>query len=118
MAKKRTGLGPGQLPGSLKDFLEADPDTLSVSLLLHYLEEVEQQNLLLHKANADLQSKISTQMHSFERSLNNMKEEVERLKGVRLTEFRKAALEKQVEKNETKPYSRAHSRSNKGARRY
>lgn len=118
MAKKRTGLGAGQLPGSLKDFLEADPDRLSVSLLLVYLEEVEEQNRLLHKANDALQNIISTQMHSFERSLAHFKEEVERLKGVRLTEFRKAALEKQVMKNETKPYSRVHSRSNKGARRY
>lgn len=54
MGKKRTALGKAELPRSLAQFMEAEPDQLSVSLLLTYIEELEKLNRTLNDANIHL----------------------------------------------------------------
>lgn len=103
MGKKRTALGKAELPRSLAQFLEAEPEQLAVSLLLTYIEELEKLNKVIDDANQHLFSsldKMNARIESVELAL-------ERAQGNRILrplttqEIRQAKLDRILEKEFT-----------------
>lgn len=85
MGKQRNKfLGEAEIPRNVQEFMGKEGVVLFVQLLLQYLEELEEQNRLLHeqvkvlqKANSDYVEKLTERLEAVETT-------IERIKGVRI----------------------------------